>query len=228
MRVLIVDDDVELSGLLQLALGGAGYQTEAVYDGAEALLRFAERPADLIVLDVNLPSLDGYQVLARIRSSSDVPVLMLTVRGAEEDEVRGLDLGADDYLRKPFSPRTLLARLRALLRRSSDTEPIPTIDLGSLHIDAERSEAQIGIQPSFKLSNLELRLLRLLGQYTPRPVDTERILSHVWADREAVDREALKQLVHRLRTKLDAGGGQGRWIEYIAPTGYAFNPLAGP
>lgn len=228
MRVLIVDDDVELAGLLQLALRRAGYDTEAVYDGRQALLRLASSPVDLVVLDVNLPSLDGYQVLAQLRRSSDVPVLMLTVRGAEEDEVRGLDLGADDYLRKPFSPRTLLARLRALLRRGSDGDSGSPVELGPLCIDAERSEACIYGGEPFKLSALEFRLLRLLGQHAPRAVDTERILAHVWANRDAVDREALKQLVHRLRSKLDHSGGEGRWIEYVAPTGYAFHPRAGP
>jgi len=228
MKVLIVDDDVELAGLLRMALSQGGYTVDVVYDGLEALRRFTAAPADLVVLDVNLPSLDGYGVLAELRRRSDVPVLMLTVRAAEEDEVRGLDLGADDYLRKPFSPRALLARLRALLRRSGDAEPIESLTLGPLAVDAERGEARIGDGMVFKLSALELRLLRLLGSQSPRPVDTDRILSHVWADRDAVDREALKQLVHRLRAKLQTGGGDGRWIEYVAPSGYAFRARAGP
>src|SRR5690606_11613629 len=100
MKVLIVDDDVELAGLLRMALGQGGYTCDVAYDGLEALRRFTTVPADLVILDVNLPSLDGYGVLAELRRHSDVPVLMLTVRAAEEDEVRGLDLGADDYLRK--------------------------------------------------------------------------------------------------------------------------------
>lgn len=137
--------------------------------------------------------------------------------------MRGLDLGADDYLRKPFSPRALLARLRALLRRGSDVEPSASGSLvfGPLSVDNGRSEARIGEGPRFKLSPLEWRLLRLLGGQSPRPVDTERILSRVWADRDAVDREALKQLVHRLRAKFESSGGDGRWIEYVAPNSYA-------
>lgn len=228
MKVLIVDDDVELAGLLQMALRQGGYEVSVAYDGAQALARFAEQPSDLVLLDVNLPGLDGYEVLAQLRRRSDVPVLMLTVRAAEEDEVRGLDLGADDYLRKPFSPRALLARLRALLRRSGDNEPIEALELGPLQVDALRSEARIGEHAPFKLSTLELRLLRLLGSQSPRAVDTARILAHVWSDRDAVDREALKQLVHRLRAKLQTAGGEGSWIEYVATTGYAFRPRAGP
>lgn len=228
MRILIVDDDVELAGLLQLALAQDGYDVDVVYDGLQAVRRFAIAPADLVLLDVNLPSLDGYGVLAELRRRSDVPVMMLTVRAAEADEVRGLDLGADDYLRKPFSPRALLARLRALLRRSGDAEPMQAMSLGPLRVDAGRSEAQVSEGSPFKLSTLELRLLRLLGTQSPRPVDTERILSHVWVDRDAVDREALKQLVHRLRSKLQRAGGDGSWIEYVPPNGYAFRSRAGP
>lgn len=228
MKVLVVDDDVELAGLVRLALQQEGHEVSLAYDGAQALTRFAAQPAELVVLDVNLPTLDGYAVLRELRRSSDVPVLMLTVRGHEDDEVRALDLGADDYLRKPFRPRALLARLRALLRRSGDAEPIAALELGPLSVDAQRGEGSIGGGAPFKLSALELRLLRLLAAQAPKPVGTERILAHVWVDREAVDREALKQLVHRLRAKLVRHGGQAGWIEYAATGGYAFRARAGP
>lgn len=230
-RVLIVDDDVELAGLLRFALEQAGYEVYAAYDGNQALERFESVAPELVVLDVNLPGRDGYAVLAELRRRSDLPVLMLTVRASEDDEVRGLDLGADDYLRKPFSPRALLARMRALLRRQADEgggdgqEPL---QLGPLLVDVAHSRAQIGERPPFRLSALELRLLRLLGSHSPRPVDASRILSHVWSDRDGVDRDALKQLVHRLRAKLEAGGGEARWIEYVPQAGYAFAARAGP
>jgi DNA-binding response OmpR family regulator len=222
MRVLVVDDDVELVGLLRFALTGAGYEVEAAFDGEQALARMAEASFDLVILDVNLPVLDGFAVLRELRGRSQVPVMMLTVRSAEEDEVQGLDLGADDYLRKPFSPRTLLARVRSLLRRGNEPMEDPVLTLGPLSLDVERSEARVEGGAVFRLSPLELRLLRQLLSHRGRPVDTDRIIGFVWSDRDAADREALKQVVHRLRRKLESAGGSAAWIEYVPNAGYAF------
>lgn len=227
MRILVVDDDIELAGLLQFALSGAGYEVLLAFDGEQALAQFARHAPELVVLDVNLPKLDGFQVLAALRHGSDVPVMMLTVRADEADEVRGLDLGADDYLRKPFSPRALLARVRALLRRGGDTEE-PILAGGPLQVDAQRSEARVNGGPACRLSMLELRLLRLLLSHQGRPVDPLRIIGFVWSDRDAADRDALKQLVHRLRHKLSAIGGSADWIEHVPNAGYAFAPRDGP
>jgi DNA-binding response OmpR family regulator len=222
MRVLVVDDDVELVGLLRFALSGAGYEVEAAFDGEQALARIADVSFDLVILDVNLPVLDGFAVLRELRSRSQVPVMMLTVRAAEEDEVRGLDLGADDYLRKPFSPRALLARVRSLLRRGNEPMEDPVLALGPLSLDVERSEARVEGGAVFRLSPLELRLLRQLLSHRGRPVDADRIIGFVWSDRDAADREALKQVVHRLRRKLETAGGSAAWIEYVPNAGYAF------
>lgn len=227
MRVLIVDDDVELVGLLRYALANAGYEVVTAYDGDQALVRFAEQAPDLVVLDVNLPRKDGFEVLAALRAQGGVPVMMLTVRADEEDEVRGLDLGADDYLRKPFSPRALLARVRALLRRGSDGEE-PVLVAGGLVVDAERSEARVDDGAPCRLSTLELRLLRLLMSHQGRPVDAQRAIGFVWSDRDAADRDALKQLVHRLRHKLASIGGRADWIEHVPHAGYAFAARDGP
>ncbi len=227
MRVLIVDDDVELVGLLRFALTGAGHEVIVAFDGDQAIARAEDSLPDLVVLDVNLPRRDGFEVLATLRARSDVPVMMLTVRSAEEDEVRGLDLGADDYLRKPFSPRTLLARVRALLRRGDAAEEALPPG-GPLQLDAERSQARAGAGAPFRLSPLELRLLRLLMSHGGRPVDPERVIGFVWSDRDAADRDALKQLVHRLRQKLVAAGGSADWIEHVPNAGYAFAAHDGP
>jgi DNA-binding response OmpR family regulator len=222
MTILIVDDDVELVGLLRFALTSAGYEVVTAFDGMQALARLEEHAPELVVLDVNLPLLDGFEVLRRLRLYSQVPVMMLTVRSSEEDEVQGLDLGADDYLRKPFSPRALLARVRSLLRRGTEPgdEPVPT--WGPLSLDAERSEGSVHGGAAFRLSPLELRLLRLLLSHRGRPVDADRIIGSVWADREAADRESLKQVVHRLRRKIANAGGSAGWIEYLPNAGYAF------
>ena len=222
MRVLVVDDDVELVGLLRFALTGAGYEVEAAFDGEQALARIADATFDLVILDVNLPVLDGFGVLKELRARSQVPVMMLTVRAAEEDEVQGLDLGADDYLKKPFSPRALLARVRSLLRRGNEPMEDPVLTSGPLSLDVERSEARVEGGAVFRLSPLELRLLRQLLSHRGRPVDADRIIGFVWSDRDAADREALKQVVHRLRRKLEAAGGSAAWIEYVPNAGYAF------
>ena len=222
MRILIVDDDVELVGLLRFALTSGGYEVVTAFDGEQALRRLHDDMPDLVILDVNLPLLDGFQVLDRLRKISQVPVMMLTVRDAEEDEVRGLDLGADDYLTKPFSPRALLARVRSLLRRGTETVEDPVLAWGPLAIDVERSEAQVSGNEPFRLSLLELRLLRLLLSHRGRPVDADALIQFVWADREAADRESLKQVVHRLRRKLASAGGAPGWIEYVPNAGYAF------
>ena len=222
MHILIVDDDVELSGLLRFALHTAGYDISTAFDGEQALARLRERAPDLVILDVNLPLLDGFEVLDRLRrGGSRVPVMLLTVRTTEEDEIRGLDLGADDFLRKPFSPRTLLARVRSLLRRN-EAEEDEVLTLGPLALDVERNEASIAGQPPFSLSPLELRLLRAILNGRGKPIEAERLIELVWSDRDAADRESLKQVVHRLRRKLAAAGGSAAWIEYVPNVGYAF------
>lgn len=221
MRVLVVDDDVELVGLLEFALHGAGYEVATAFDGGQAMARFREDRPDLVILDVNLPVRNGFEVLDLIRRHSQVPVMMLTVRSAEEDEVRGLNLGADDYLKKPFSPRTLLARVKSLLRRGSEQIEDAVVSLGPLTLNVERSEAVVTGGESLRLSTLEMRLLRLLLSQRGRPVDADRLIGFVWSDREAADRESLKQVVHRLRRKLAAAGGSATWIEYVPNVGYA-------
>lgn len=228
MTILIVDDDVELVGLLRYALTTAGYAVVTAFDGEQALLRLREHKPDLVLLDVNLPLRDGFEVLDILRRSSQVPVMMLTVRAAEEDEVRGLDLGADDYLRKPFSPRALLARVRSLLRRGNEPMEEAALSGGPLRLDIERSEAQVDGGTPFRLSPLELRLLRLLLGQGGRPVDADRVIATVWPDRDAADRESLKQVVHRLRRKLANAGGAAAWIEYVPNAGYAFTVEPAP
>jgi DNA-binding response OmpR family regulator len=222
MSILIVDDDVELVGLLRFALATAGYDVVTAFDGEQALQRLEEHAPELVVLDVNLPLLDGFEVLRQLRLHSQVPVMMLTVRSSEEDEVLGLDLGADDYLKKPFSPKALLARVRSLLRRGTEPgeEPVPA--WGPLALDLERNEARVEGGEAFRLSLLESRLLRLLLTNRGRPVDADRIIGFVWADRDAADRESLKQVVHRLRRKIAGAGGSAGWIEYVPNAGYAF------
>ena len=203
MKVLVADDDADLRELIAFTLAQAGYLVIKAADGGAALRRFEEESADLVVLDINMPALSGFQVCEAIRARSRVPVMMLTVRGEEEDLVRALGLGADDYLTKPFSPRTLLARIRALLRRAG-MEPAAPLAAGRVALDLEEHTVRIADAEPVRLTKLELRLLQMLLANAGHAISSDRLLVQVWGHRSGGDRQLLKQLVHRLRQKIEA------------------------
>jgi DNA-binding response OmpR family regulator len=203
MKVLIADDDADLRELIAFTLTQAGYFVVKAADGPGAVRRCAEEAPDLVVLDINMPGLSGFQVCEAIRRDSQVPVMMLTVRGEEEDLVRALGLGADDYLTKPFSPRTLLARIKALLRRAGVEASAP-LAAGRVRLDLEEHTVTIGAGAAVRLTRLELRLLQMLLANAGHSVASERLLVQVWGHRSGGDRQLLKQLVHRLRQKIEA------------------------
>jgi DNA-binding response OmpR family regulator len=220
VKILVVDDDLELAGLIGYALRQAGYLVVDAADGPSALTAFEREAPSLVILDVNLPRLSGLEVCRRIRAGgSSVPIMMLTVRNAEEDQVQALDLGADDYLTKPFSPRTLLARVRALLRRGGVEKPAP-LAAGDLSLDLEVAAVTVmGGQP-VRLTRLELRLLQILLANAGHTLPPERLLTHVWGSRGAGDRQLLKQLVHRLRQKIETDAAQPRYLVTVSGVGY--------
>jgi DNA-binding response OmpR family regulator len=226
LKILVVDDDLELLGLVAYALRQAGYLVVEASDGAAALAAFEREEPSLVVLDVNLPKLSGLEVCRKIRETSKVPVMMLTVRSAEEDQVQALDLGADDYLTKPFSPRTLLARVRALLRRAGSEKPAP-LAAGDFTLDLERQHVVVAGGQAVRLTKLEVRLLQLLLANAGHTLPSERLLSHVWGSRSAGDRQLLKQLVHRLRQKIETDAADPRYLLTVAGVGYAFRPEGG-
>ncbi len=203
MKVLIADDDADLRELIAFTLGQAGYLVLKAADGPAAVQLFEHESPDLVLLDINMPGLNGFQVCEAIRRRSQVPVMMLTVRGEEEDLVRALGLGADDYLNKPFSPRTLLARLKALLRRAGVESNAP-LAAGRIRLDLEEYTVSIGEGAPVRLTKLELRLLQMLLANAGHSVNSERLLVQVWGHRSGGDRQLLKQLVHRLRQKIEA------------------------
>jgi DNA-binding response OmpR family regulator len=223
MKILVVDDDLELLGLVSYALRQAGYMVVEAADGAAAVAAFEREEPSLAILDVNLPRLSGLEVCRKIRAASQIPVMMLTVRSAEEDQVQALDLGADDYLTKPFSPRTLLARVRALLRRAGSEKPAP-LAAGDFSLDLESQAVSVAGGPPVRLTNLELRLLQLLLANAGHTLPAERLLSHVWGSRGAGDRQLLKQLVHRLRQKIETDAAEPRYLLTISGVGYALRP----
>jgi DNA-binding response OmpR family regulator len=167
-----------------------------------------------------MPGASGFQVCEAIRLKSRVPIMMLTVRGEEEDLVRALELGADDYLNKPFSPRTLLARIKALLRRAGvDSSAVP-IAAGLVSLDLEEHTVRIGTGPAVRLTKLELRLLQMLLANAGRTVNSDRLLVQVWGHRNSGDRQLLKQLVHRLRQKIETDPANPVLLQTAAGSGY--------
>lgn len=219
MKILVVDDDLELRGLIGFALRQAGYLIVEAADGLAALATFDREQPDLIILDVNLPGLSGFDVCRRIRAESTTPILLLTVRSSEEDQIHGLDLGADDYLTKPFSPRTLLARVRALLRRTGIERPSP-LSAGDLALDVERQTVTVASGAPTRLTNREFRLLQYLLANSGHTVPTDRLTTHIWGYQGIGDRQLLKQLVHRLRQKIERDPAAPQYVITIPGVGY--------
>ena len=220
MKILIVEDDLALADVLSFTLRRAGFTVVTAHDGLAALQTWQESAPNLVLLDLNLPKLDGLGVCRRLREESDVPIIMLTVRGSDEDVVKGLELGADDYIVKPFSPSQLVARVRAILRRTDTTPPPAELTTGQLRLDRARNEVQRPNQPPLRLSPLETRLLEALMLNAGQVLTPEVLLNAVWAA-EGGERAMLKQLVYRLRNKLEADPSQPTYIETVPGVGYA-------
>jgi DNA-binding response OmpR family regulator len=217
--MLVADDDRDLRELIGFTLAQAGYLVLKAADGPSALRTFETESPDLVVLDINMPGASGFQVCEVIRKRSRVPVMMLTVRGEEEDLVRALELGADDYLTKPFSPRTLLARIKALLRRAGMENATP-LAAGRVTLDIEEHTVKIGAAAAVRLTKLELRLLQMLLANAGHTVSSDRLLIQVWGHRNSGDRQLLKQLVHRLRQKIEADPAVPQLLQTAAGAGY--------
>ncbi len=219
MKILAVDDDPDLLALVGFALTQAGFVVVRGVDVTSAMRKFNAESPDLAILDINLPGGSGFDICEAIRRQSRIPIMMLTARGEEEDLVRALDLGADDYLTKPFSPRTLLARVRALLRRAG-LETGGAMTAGALHLDLEAHVLRVRDGAPVKLTKLETRLLQILIANSGNVVGTERLLTHVWGHRGSGDRQLLKQLVHRLRQKIEQDPAAPQLLKTEAGAGY--------
>jgi DNA-binding response OmpR family regulator len=204
--ILIVDDDRAMVGMVASLLGSEGYDLLTAYDGESALRRHAEELPDLVILDRNLPKLTGDEVCKRIRASAATPILMLTGEKGEDERVKLLDLGADDYLEKPFGRKELLARVRALLRRAErSATPSTATDIGGLVIDARAHSARMGGE-ELVLTPTEFRLLAALATRAGELVDRKALLRAGWPDERDPDPEWLKAHLARLRSKLEAAG----------------------
>jgi DNA-binding response OmpR family regulator len=220
--ILIADDDADIRRLIVRLLERAGYRALQASNGRDALrLLYAHRPA-AVVLDVTMPALDGWQVLERIREVSDVPVLMLTAKGEELDRVRGLRAGADDYVPKPFGRLELLARIEALLRRSSGQVEMPesySDDL--LEVDFEQRRVLVRGEPA-PLTPLEFRLLGAFLHHPGQVLSRDQLLELAWGDASTRSADEVKLYVGYLRRKLDAAAGAGSAIETVRGFGYRY------
>ncbi|MDA8147444.1 MAG: response regulator transcription factor [Actinomycetota bacterium] len=218
MRVLVVDDDPAVSNALARALRLEGYDVSTAADGSRALEEIAVRPPDAVVLDIQLPKVDGLEVCRRMRAAGDdTPVLMLTARDAIEDRVQGLDAGADDYLVKPFALAELLARLRALLRRRSD-DTSEVLTFADLSLDPASREAKRR-ERVFTLTRIEYDLLELLLRHPRQVLTREVILDRVWGYSFDSGTNSLAVYVGYLRRKTEAGG-EPRLIHTARGVGY--------
>jgi DNA-binding response OmpR family regulator len=227
-RVLVVDDERDLRRLVRRLLEREGAEVEEAADGRAALHALYSMRPDLVILDVLMPDLDGWETLARIRDASDVPVLMLSARGQELDRVRGLRSGADDYVEKPFGSLELLARVEALLRRDIRGRPdIPErFDDGLLQIDFASHEVTFGGHP-VDLTPLEYRLLAVLVNHPRQVLEHEQLLTLVWGSSAAVTSGQVKLYVAYLRRKLRAAAGREAPIETVRGVGYRYRPPVG-
>ena len=221
-KIALIEDDADIAFTVRLNLERENYRVAHYADGHEGLVAVQSGGFDFVILDLNLPDVDGLTICRELRrdpATKSVPILMLTARGSERDRITGLELGADDYLTKPFSPRTLVARIRAVLRRTGVEAAAPTA-AGRVRVDADEHTVQIGDAPPVILTKLELRLLQALLARAGHSVSAERLLMHVWGRRNSGDRQLLKQLVHRLRQKIEPNPAEPQILQTAAGSGY--------
>jgi DNA-binding response OmpR family regulator len=222
-QVLVVDDDDDLRAMVAKLLERAGMSTIQATSGSEGLRKFFASRPDLVLLDVSMPGMDGFEVLARIRDLSDVPVLLLTAHGVEMEKVRGLKAGADDYVTKPFGRQELAARVEALLRRGGEPEEVPEV-LSDRLVEVDFAQAKARVRGhELSLTPLEFRLLAAFVRNPNQVLSQEQLLEHAWSTSSSASREQVKLYVGYLRRKLrDAAGVEP--LETVRGFGYRYNP----
>ncbi len=224
MRVLIIDDEPQIRRALRAGLERTGYSVSAAASGEEGLDLAAEHPPDLIILDLAMSGTDGFSVCEELRKWTKVPIIVLSVRDSEEDKIRALDLGADDYLTKPFGVGELLARMRAVMRRLANDEAEdnqPTFRAGDLEIDYVHRQVRMA-DTEIHLTPKEYDLLRCMIQYRNRVVTHRQLLSKVWGPEFAEDTHTLRVHVANLRNKLESDPARPHFIRTEPRIGYRF------
>jgi DNA-binding response OmpR family regulator len=223
-RILLVDDEQSIQTLLSYPLRKDGYHVTSAQDGREALQRFDEARFDLVILDLMLPKLDGVEVCRELRARSQVPIIMLTAKGSETDKVAGLEVGADDYITKPFSMREFRSRVKAALRRSRMAgEPLEqeTIEQGDLTIDFGRRMVTLRGE-EIKVTYVEFEILGALARSPGRVLSRETLLEHVWGDSEYRDPRTVDVHIRHLREKLESDPKEPEFLFTVRGVGYRF------
>jgi two-component system response regulator RegX3 len=222
-RILVVEDEVSFSDPLSYLLRKEGYEVAVAETGPEALADFDRAGADLVLLDLMLPGLSGTEVCRALRQRSNVPVIMLTAKDSEIDKVVGLEIGADDYVTKPYSSRELLARIKAVLRRLSEPEDLlpATIEAGPVRMDVERHIVTVAGAPT-QLPLKEFELLEMLLRNTGRVLTRMQLIDRVWGSDYVGDTKTLDVHVKRLRAKIEPDPGEPRHIVTVRGLGYKF------
>jgi len=228
VKILVVDDDRVVADLVVFTVRRAGFEAVMANDAVSTIRRWTEDKPDLVILDINLPGApglqDGFALCQRIRSESDVPIIPLTVRGEENDIVHGLEAGADDYVLKPFSPRQLVARIQAVMRRgrvTNKSQPSAKLSIDGLNFNPKLREVYLGDGATKSLTSLESRLLEYLMLNSGHILTTDDLISDVWGAGGGSP-EMLRQLVRRLRTKIEADPTKPLYIQNLPGLGYAF------
>jgi DNA-binding response OmpR family regulator len=221
VKILVVESELVLSDLLTYTLLHAGFTVIQALDGASALDEFAREQPDLVIMALNLPDLDGLEVIKRMRLESEVPIIVLTVRHADDDVVASLEAGADEYVTKPFSARQLVARVQAVIRRAAGKAE-NMYHVGALSLNVESNEACWQDGSLIHLTPLETRLLRALMRTPDRVLIAEGLMMQVWGSGGAT-REMLKQLIYRLRKKIEPDPESLPLIETVRDIGYKLN-----
>jgi DNA-binding response OmpR family regulator len=223
-RILLVDDEQSIQTLLSYPLRKDGYHVTSVLDGGEALQRFEEGRFDLVILDLMLPKVDGVEVCRQLRSRSQVPIIMLTAKGSETDKVAGLEVGADDYITKPFSMREFRSRVKAALRRSrmgGETVDEETIVIDGLTIDFGRRMVTLR-EEEVRATYVEFEILGALARSPGRVLTRETLLEHVWGDSEYRDPRTVDVHIRHLREKLESDPKEPEFLFTVRGVGYRF------
>ncbi len=224
-KIIVIDDDEHVCDLVRIALEAEGFSVDAAFDGEDGINKIMDTDYRVVLLDIMLPEKDGWEICREIRNSDvkSVPIIMLTARGEEVDRVLGLELGADDYITKPFSPREMVARVKALLRRTDDYNKIEDkIEHGNLSIDLYKYNARVG-KNELELTPKELDLLILLAKNAGKPFTREELLKVVWGfDDPAGSTRTIDEHIKRVRSKLQQYDHDYAYIHTVWGIGYKF------
>lgn len=225
-KILLVEDEKTLAKALKFSLEKEGFMVEVAYDGEEALQALAHEAPDLLILDLMLPKVDGYEVCRRLRRSSDLPIIMLTARNEDIDKILGLELGADDYMTKPFNTRELLARIKAILRRTGQAELAgrKTIRMGELQVDLIRHRVTVE-EREIPLTAREYALLSFLASNPGRVYSREQLLEEVWGYDFCGDARTVDVHIRHLREKMENQPAEPHYILTVWGTGYKFREV---